>query len=97
MAKQSGLLKRIKADKELYADTLKQVSMDMALKLALIAMNDELGVGRERAQRVWQRFNALNDEFKRLSADGYDIAMEKVNQRVQQILGDEMLEVTVRV
>lgn len=96
MAK-NAYLKKLRAEREIYADALKQVSMDMALKLALIAMNDELGVGRERAQRVWRRFNALNDEFKRLSADGYDIAMEKVNQRVQQILGDEMLEVTVRV
>ena len=96
MAK-NAYLKKLRAEREIYADALKQVSMDMALKLALIAMNDELGVGRERAQRVWQRFNALNDEFKRLSADGYDIAMAKVNQRVQQILGDEMLEVTVRV
>lgn len=97
MAAKNAYLKKLRAEREIYADALKQVSMDMALKLALIAMNDELGVGRERAQRVWQRFNALNDEFKRLSADGYDIAMEKVNQRVQQILGDEMLEVTVRV
>lgn len=96
MAK-NAYLKKLRAEREIYADALKQVSMDMALKLALIAMNDELGVGRERAQRVWQRFNALNDEFKRLSADGYDIAMEKVNQRVQQILGDEALEVRVRV
>lgn len=96
MAK-NAYLKKLRAEREIYADALKQVSMDMALKLTLIAMNDELGIGRERAQRVWQRFNALNDEFKRLSADGYDIAMEKVNQRVQQILGDEILEVTVRV
>lgn len=96
MAK-NAYLKKLRAEREIYADALKQVSMDMALKLALIAMNDELGIGRERAQRVWRRFNALNDEFKRLSADGYDIAMEKVNQRVQQILGDEILEVTVRV
>ena len=96
MAK-NAYLKKLRAEREIYADALKQVSMDMALKLALIAMNDELGIGRERAQRVWRRFNAINDEFKRLSADGYDIAMEKVNQRVQQILGDDILEVTVRV
>lgn len=96
MAK-NAYLKKLRAEREIYADALKQVSMDMALKFALIAMNEELGIGRERAQRVWRRFNALNDEFKRLSADGYDIAMEKVNKRVQQILGDEMLEVTVRV
>ena len=96
MAK-NAYLKKLRAEREIYADALKQVSMDMALKLALIAMNDELGIGRERAQRVWRRFNALYEEFKRLSADGYDIAMEKVNQRVQQILGDDILEVTVRV
>lgn len=98
MAKKSAYLRKLKLEKQIYAEVTKQMSVDAAMKLAFIAMNDVLGVGKDRALRFWAHYNKLNEEFAELSRDDYEGALGKLDERITQIIGEgTVLEVKVGV
>lgn len=51
--------------------------------LMVIALNDALGIGRDRLMRVFERYQEIIDEYGGLKRD--DVADEKVMQRIEQI------------
>ena len=51
--------------------------------LMCIAMNDALGIGAKRMQRMFERYETLTEEYKEAQAD--DVADELLRRRVVQM------------
>lgn len=66
-----------------YCDKHIQESAMKCQWLMVIAINDALGIGRDRLMRVFERYQEIVDEYGGLKKD--DIADEKVIQRIKQI------------
>lgn len=66
-----------------YCDKLIQESAIKCQWLMVIALNDALGIGRNRLMRVFERYQEIVDEYGGLKRD--NVADEKVMQRIEQI------------
>lgn len=98
MPKPNAYLAKMRLEREAYAYATKEHAVDIAMKLALVAMNDVFGVGRERAIKFWQHYNELNREFHKMKQSDLQYAEDKLNLRVKQIIGeDTQIEVEVSV
>ena len=51
--------------------------------LMCIAMNDALGIGAKRMQRMFERYETLAEEYKEAQAD--DVADELLRRRAMQM------------
>lgn len=51
--------------------------------LMCIAMNDALGIGAKRMQRIFERYEVLAEEYKEAQAD--DVADELLRRRMAQM------------
>lgn len=72
--------------KQMAAELCDQVIHDAIVKaqwLMCIAMNDALGIGAKRMQRIFERYEALTEEYKEAQAD--DVADELIRRRVVQM------------
>ena len=66
-----------------YCDKHIQESAIKCQWLMVIALNDALGIGRDRMMKVFERYQEIVDEYGGLKKD--DVADEKVMQRIKQI------------
>ena len=66
-----------------YCDKHIQESAMKCQWLMVIAINDALGIGRDRLMRVFERYQEIVDEYGGLKRD--DVADEKVVRRIKQI------------
>ena len=66
-----------------YCDKLIQESAMKCQWLMVIALNDALGIGRDRMMKVFERYQEIVDEYGGLKKD--DVADEKVVRRIKQI------------
>lgn len=105
MAKQSGYLRRRQAEqKRLYdvgMDVARQVRNETAndlLKMMVIALNDEFGLGNERLRRLADRLYEVTKEWDRLAGPENDVeyARQKVDERIAQIFGNEPVDFRLR-
>ena len=66
-----------------YCDKLSIESATKCQWLMLVALNDELGIGRKRILRVFARYEEVVAEYGGLKKDG--AADEKLLQRIKQM------------
>lgn len=60
---------------------------NMALWLAVISLNESMGVGAKRLRQFAEKLAINTDEFERMKkADGFTIAKERVSKRVEEIM-----------
>lgn len=100
MSKNGYLAKKQKekVTREAYAETFKEIYLDIACKVALVTMNQVFGIGRERAVRFWKAFEDNTEEFSRWAVEGdYEYAIDRLNKAVEQTLGNEVLSVKLKV
>ena len=72
--------------KQMAAELCDQVIHEGIVKaqwLMCIAMNDALGIGAKRMQRIFERYETLAEEYKQAQAD--DVADELLRRRVVQM------------
>lgn len=72
--------------KQMAAELCDQVIHEATVKaqwLMCIAMNDALGIGAKRMQRMFERYETLTEEYKEAQAD--DVADELLRRRVVQM------------
>ena len=67
------------------------------MKLLAITLNDE-GLGNIRLRRIFERFVKTVDEWDKLVGDDedYEYARSVVDRRIQQIFGDEPIEIPLK-
>jgi len=96
MAKPSGYLKRreaqrkqmIEAGKEI-AQVVKEETAEDLLKLVVIALNDEFGLGRDRLKRLADTLHRVTEDWYGMAEADVQYARVKLDQRIKQIFGDE--------
>ncbi len=66
-----------------YCDKHIQESAMKCQWLMVIALNDALGIGRDRMMKVFEHYQEIVDEYGGLKKD--DVADEKVVRRIKQI------------
>ena len=105
MAKRSGLLQRKAAEEARLragvmeaAKFVRQQTADDLLKMMVIALNEELGLGNERLRRVAERLYKVTEEFDKLAGEeeDFDYARDVMNRRLVQIFGDVPAEFRLR-
>ena len=72
--------------KQMAAELCDQVIREGIIKaqwLMCIAMNDALGIGAKRMQRMFERYETLAEEYKEAQAD--DVADELLRRRATQM------------
>lgn len=72
--------------KQMAAELCDQVIREGIIKaqwLMCIAMNDALGIGAKRMQRMFERYETLAEEYKEAQAD--DVADELLRRRAMQM------------
>ena len=80
------------------AQEVKDLALNDVMKMAVIALNEEFGLGNERLRRFAIRLYEVSKEFDALAGDeaDFDYAREKMNQRIAQIFGDEPVDFHLR-
>lgn len=63
-----------------------RAAMDSLMMIMTIALNDVLGVGRDRMKLVEKRFNELYQEYGELVKEDIDYGNAKLKARVEQIM-----------
>lgn len=101
-AQQLAREKREKIDfgYEVGREVIKQMKTEIAndfVKLLAITLNDE-GLGNIRLRRIFDRFTKTVEEWDKLVGDDedYDYARSVVDRRIQQIFGDEPVEIPLK-
>lgn len=61
-------------------------AVDLSMHLAVIALNNSLGIGAERAERFLKEFERVAEEYDRECAEDYDRAREHLRRRLEQVL-----------
>ncbi len=63
-----------------------RAAMDSMMMIMTIALNDVLGVGRDRMKLVEKRFNELYQEYGELVKGDIEYGNAKLKARVEQIM-----------
>lgn len=79
LAKRDDFTKRVAQKAALDAVYLSQC-------LAVVALNDEFGIGAERAERFLKRMEVLATEHDNECSEDYDLAKEHLRRRLEQVL-----------
>lgn len=90
MGKNGYLQKRkmLKAEIQALVDTEKETALDIACRIALVTMNEQFGIGRERAEKFWEAFeNNVAQYAEKAEEIGGDYAQEWLDALVEQVLG----------
>lgn len=76
------------------AHNVKQEVVDDLLKLVVIAINDEFGIGGTRLRRLADRLHKVTEEWDNMAGEenDFEYAREVVNRRLVQIFGDDPAE-----
>ena len=61
-------------------------ALDSLMLIMTVALNEELGLGRERLLRVEKKFNELYQEYGELVAGDITYGNAKLKERVSQIM-----------
>lgn len=56
------------------------------LKIMTVALNDELGLGRDRLKRVESRFCKLMEEYGIMCCDSVNYGNQKLDKRIAEIM-----------
>ena len=91
MAKQSGYLQRIHAQKEAEMKQTYRFARQLMVDMACIALNTEFGFGADRLQRFYDRLMDTYVSYADLwNADTKDTvySREKLDRKLKQILGE---------